>query len=180
MVGGSRCRMVGLVLVALAASTVVARSAGLTSDDYRYLSSTYGLTEQSDFLQSLTPSERTNLHDAISGMPTKNQQSDAVRDKLYAVYARECQSWAAAHGVGGCGPAKNAAAEPGKELADRVCNDCHRFGTRVAPSFYQLAQQRVWAASDVAVALQHPHRMIPPELSADQRSGIAAYINSLR
>ena len=168
-----------LASVVLLASTGIAVAAGLSPDDYRYLSSKFGVAQQGDVLSGLTAAEQSDLHRVISSMKN-SQEDDAVRDRLYAAHARECDAWGQAHGISGCGPAKDPAAEPGKEVADRICNDCHLFGTRMAPPFFRVAQQRTWDTDTVGRALQHSHDMVPINLPPEERAGLAAYINSFR
>jgi cytochrome c5 len=171
-----RLRLAAAVLVA---STGMALAAELTRDDDGYLASTFGLAPQGDVLSGLTPAEQSDFHKVISSM-TGSQRDDAVRDRLYAAHDRECDAWGQAHGLSGCGPAKDPAAQPGKDMADRICNDCHLFGTRLAPAFSHLAQQRDWDADAVGRALQHSHDMVPINLPPEERAGLAAYINSFR
>jgi cytochrome c5 len=174
-----RLRFAALVLCA-SATLASAVAAGLSADDDRYLRSTYGLGPESDVLTRMTPAERSRLHDLISSLKTVPAHRDAaVRKSLYDAYARECAAWAQDHAQP-CPPAKDAAAEPGKEIADRICNTCHLFGSGLAPSFFRLAGRQHWDASAVAGALQHSHDMVPINLPATERGQLAIYMNSFR
>jgi len=165
----------------LLASTGLARAAELTPEDSRYLLSEYGLARDSDVLTSMLPIERTRLHDLIYGLRNdRTRRDDAVRNQLYDAYTRECEAWAQEHSGEDCPPAKDRTVEPGKQIADRICNQCHLFGSGMAPSFFRLARQQPWDARSVASALQHSHDMVPITLADEERHGLAAYINSFR
>ena len=129
----------------------------------------------------MTPVERTRLHDLISGLrndPTR--RDDAVKSQLYDAYTRECDAWAPEHSGEACPPARDRTVEPGKQIADRSCNQCHLFGSGMAPPFAKLARQRKWDASSVGGALTHSHDMLPISLPDEERARLAAYINSFR
>ena len=153
----------------------------LTPNDYRYLLSGYGLARDSDVLTTMTPVERARLHDLIHGLRNDQaRQNDAVRSQLYVAYARECEAWAGAHSGQDCPPARDRTVEPGKQIADRICNQCHLFGGGMAPSFFSLARQRNWDASALAEALAQSHDMVPIALPEIERDRLAAYIDSFR
>jgi len=174
-------KAMGFAIALLLASTGLAMADELTPNDYRYLLSAFGLARDSDVLTTMTPVERTRLHDLVYGL--RNDQArrdDAVRSQLYNAYARECEAWALEHSGEDCPPARDKTVEPGKQIADRICNQCHLFGGGMAPSFFRLARQRNWRASDVAHALAHSHDMVPITLPDEERDRLAAYINSFR
>jgi hypothetical protein len=168
---------VALLLV----STSLATAAELTPDDYSYLLSEYGLARGSEVLTTMTPVERTRLHDLIYGLRRDQpRRDDAVRNQLYDAYTRECEAWAQDHSGEDCPPARDRTVEPGKQIADRICNQCHLFGSGMAPSFFKLARQRKWDAKSMASALGHSHDMVPVALPDVERDRLAAYINSFR
>lgn len=170
-----------LAVFILLASTGLVLAAEPTKDDYRLLQSDYGLARDSDVLAGLNQNERTRLHDLLHGLKRdKAGRDDAVRGLLYEAYARECDAWAQRHPGEACRPASDPAARPGKEIADRLCNECHLFGSGMAPSFFQVAKRRPWDADALAQALQHSHDMVPVTLPADERDKLAAYIKSFR
>ena len=172
---------VRLAIALLAASTGLAVAADLTQDDYRLLQSQYGLQRDNDVLARMSAGDRQRLHDLISGLSgAPARRDESVRNYLYESYTRECDAWSRDHGTGTCPPAKDPAIEPGKDVADRLCNECHLFGSGMAPSFRRLAQQRNWDGGTVANALGHSHDMVPITLPAEERDQLARYINSFR
>jgi hypothetical protein len=170
-----------LVAAFLIATTSLAMAAEPTEGDYRQLREDYGLARDGDVLGGLTPAERAALHEALRPVGRdRADRDDAVRRVLYEAYARECDAWAERHPGEACQPAADPAARPGKAIADRDCNQCHRFGSGMAPSFFQLAKRRVWSADALGLALRHSHDMVPVALPDDARETLAAYIGSLR
>jgi hypothetical protein len=177
----SKRQSMRLALVLLLASTGIAIAAELTTEDYGYLQSEFGLARNNDILGTMTPVERTRLHNLIHGLKSdRNLRDDEVKGQLYDTYMRECTAWAEAHRGEDCAPASDRTVEPGKQIADRICNLCHLFGSGMAPSFFRLAKQRAWDAKSVAGALGHSHDMVPIALPADDNDKLAAYINSFR
>ncbi len=177
----SKRKTTRFVIALVLASTGLAMAAELMPDDYRYLLSQYGLARDSDILTGMTQAERTSLHHLIYGLRNdRARRDDAVSNRLYDIYKRECEAWAMEHSGGDCPPAKDKTVEPGKQVADRFCNLCHLFGGGMAPSFFALARQRTWDAKSVASALGHSHVMVPITLPDEDRDRLAAYINSFR
>lgn len=170
-----------LAIALLVASTGFAIAAELTPADRHYLQSEYGLAGGSDVLSRMTAGERKRLHDLITGLRSDHaRRDDAVRSQLYDAYTRECQAWAQGHGGEDCPPTREKTAEPGKQIADRLCNQCHLFGSGMAPSFFKLAAKRHWDAGIVANALAHSHDMVPIALPDEERAKLAIYINSFK
>jgi hypothetical protein len=169
---------VALALVGVAA----AFADGLTPSDDQYLQKTLGLTAQSAPIAELTPNERNALHSAIDDLKTYPEGRDRqVRRYLSLVYPRECGRWAEAHpGQWQCSPATDATAQPGKEISDRICAECHLFGTDSAPSYWHMAHERDWNAHKVQHALRHSPSMVPIKLTDDMLDQLAAYINSFK
>ena len=165
----------------LLTSTGLALAADLTPTDYRYLQSEYGLARGSDVLTSMSPVEQTRLHNLIDRLRNDPaRRDDAVRRQLYDAYTQECGAWAIDHGGEDCPPPRDRAVEPGKRIADRICNQCHLFGSGMAPSFFKLARKKPWDAKSVASALGHSHDMVPITLPDDEGDSLAAYINSFK
>jgi len=174
-------KAMSFAIALLLASTGLAMADELTPNDYSYLLSGYGLGRDSDVLSTMTPRERARLHDLIHGLRNDQARRDeAVRSQLYIAYTRECEAWALAHSGEDCSPARDGTIEPGKQIADRICNQCHLFGGGMAPSFFRLARQRNWDARAVAEALAQSHDMVPIALPDIERDKLAAYINSFR
>lgn len=176
-----RLKTLPVLLLLFCASTALAMAAALTRDDDRYLQATYGIKPGNEVVADMTPAERAQLHDLIHGLrrdPTRREI--AVQHFLFDAYRRECDAWARDHQGEECRPAQDAAAAPGKEIADRICNLCHLFGSGMAPSFFRLAQRQEWDAAAIAAALAHSHDMVPISLPQEERDALARYINSLR
>lgn len=177
----SRQKTLRFAIALLLGSTGLAMAAELTPADYRYLLSEYGLAHDSDVLTGMTQAERTRLHGLIYDLRNdRTRRDDVVRNRLYDAYARECRAWAQGHNGEDCPPASDRTVEPGKQIADRICNQCHLFGSGMAPSFFSLARQKQWDANGVASALGHSHDMVPITLPDEERDRLAAYINSFR
>jgi len=154
---------------------------GLTAADYQYLQSAHGLTAQSAVIAELTPNEQAALHSAIDDLKTYPEGRDRqVRRYLSLVYGRECERWAASHPGQTCSPAPDPSVQPGKAISDRICAECHLFGTESAPSYRRMANQRDWDAHRVEHALHHSPGMVPIRLTQEQLDALAAYINSLK
>ena len=173
------------IAVAVALATLIAAGAafaeGLTPDDYKYLQTTLGLTPQSAVIAELTPNEQNALHSAIDDLKTYPAgQSRQVRRYLTLVYKRECKRWAVARSGENCSPAADPAVQPGKAISDKLCAECHLFGTETAPSFYQMANKKEWNAHKVQHALRHSPNMVPLKLTPDMLDQLAAYINSFK
>ncbi|HTZ35895.1 MAG TPA: hypothetical protein VMB84_07705 [Stellaceae bacterium] len=154
---------------------------GLTPSDYQYLQRMFGLTAQSGPIADLTPNESQALHSAIDDLKTYPEGRDRqVRRYLTLVYPRECKRWVEAHpGDAPCSPPADPAAAPGKAASDRLCAECHLFGSSTAPAFREMAQQREWNAHKVGHALRHNHDLLL-RLSEPQLDALAVYINSLK
>jgi len=103
-----------------------------------------------------------------------------VRRYLTLVYKRECKRWAVARSGENCSPAADPAVQPGKAISDKLCAECHLFGTETAPSFYQMANKKEWNAHKVQHALRHSPNMVPLKLTPDMLDQLAAYINSFK
>jgi hypothetical protein len=163
----------------LAAKSALAQ--GLSEQDLSYLKSRFGLTPGSGVIAELTANEQNALHSAIDDLKTYPEARDRqVRSYLHLVYGRECKRWAREHPGEPCSPAPDPAARPGKALSDRICADCHLFGSATAPSFFTMAQRRVYDAHKVSHALRHSPGMVPIKLTPEQLEQLAIYINSLR
>jgi hypothetical protein len=179
LLSGRKTKRIAIAL--LLASTGLAMADELTTDDHRYLQSEYGLTRDSDVFTRMTPIERTGLHELINGLRNDRARRDgAVKNWLYDAYTRECMAWAHEHSGEDCPRASDRTVEPGKQIADRICNVCHLFGSGLAPSFFRLAKQTEWDAKSVENALAHSHDMVPIALPDQERDRLAAYINSFR
>lgn len=76
----------------------------------------------------------------------------------------------------------------GRDLAQRVCAECHAVGTRdvrspnpEAPSFTAVASTPGMTAMALNVFFQTPHRAMPNlMLKTDQKNDIIAYVMSLK
>lgn len=170
-----------LAAAILLASSGLVLAAEPTKDDYRSLQSDYGLARSSDVLAGMSADERARLHDLLHNLRGDTAgRDDAVRSLLYEAHARECDTWARQHPGEPCRPADDAAVRPGQRIADRLCNECHLFGSGMAPSFFRIAKRRHWDADALAQALRHSHDMVPVTLPADERDELAAYIASFR
>jgi hypothetical protein len=154
---------------------------GLTQSDYKYLQTVHGLTAQSAAIAELSPNEQQALHSAIDDLKTYPEGRDRqVRRYLTLVYPRECKRWAEAHPGQNCSPAADPAVQPGKDVSDRICAECHLFGTTSAPSYFHMAHERDWNAHKVEHALRHSPDMVPIKLSPEMLDQLAAYINSFK
>ena len=154
---------------------------GLAPSDYQYLQKTFDLTAQSASIAELTPNEQQALHSAIDDLKTYPEGRDRqVRRYLSLVYPRECKRWAEAHPGQQCSPAADPAAQPGKEISDRLCAECHLFGTVTAPNYRHMANERDWNAHKVEHALRHSPDMVPLKLTQEMLDQLAAYINSFK
>lgn len=172
--------LAAIVLAALAGPGA-ALADGLTPDDYKYLETTHGLTAQSAAIAELTANEQQSLHSAIFDLRSYPEGRDRqVRRYLSLAYGRECKRWAAAHPDQPCSPAADPAIQPGKEISDRICADCHLFGSVTAPSYRKMANERDWNAHKVEHALHHSPDMVPLRLTQDMLDKLAAYINSFK
>jgi hypothetical protein len=158
-----------------------ARADGLTAGDVKYLQTTLGLTPQSPVIAELTPNEQQSLHSAIDDLKTYPAgQARQVRRYLTLVYGRECKRWAEAHPGQTCSPAADPTIQPGKEISDKYCAECHLFGTETAPSYWKMAHERDWNSHKVEHALRHSPDMVPLKLTPEMLDQLAAYINSFK
>ena len=168
------------VLAALVV-THVALADGLTAADYKYLQATLGLTPQSAVIAELTPNEQQALHSAIDELKTYPEgQARQVRRYLALAYRRECKRWAEAHPGQDCSPAADPAVAPGKQLSDKLCAECHLFGTETAPPYRKMAAEKDWNSHKVEHALRHSTSMVPLKLTPEMLDELAAYINSFK
>jgi hypothetical protein len=180
--------MMSPIKLALAAALAMlvgagpARAEGLTPEDFKYLQATHGLTLQSSVIADLTPNEQNALHSAIFDLRTYPEGRDRqVRRYLTLVYGRECKRWVEAHPGGApCSPAADPAVQPGKAISDRICAECHLFGTDRSPSYRQMASEKDWNAHKVEHALRHSPSMVPIKLTPGMLDQLAAYINSFK
>jgi cytochrome c5 len=169
-----------LGLALLCAGTAFA--AALTSADYQYLKSEFGIQEGDEILANMSSSDAQGLHNLINDPAWKDYKGvrhDNIADRLFSIHMRECQTWAQSHPGQECPPVADKKAEPGHQLANRECSACHLFGTTAAPSFYKLAKQGGWGEQKLAAALKQGHQMSPMTLQPDQVKDLAAYIQSL-
>jgi hypothetical protein len=170
--------------VAVAALMAVAGAAfadSLTPEDYQYLQATHGLTAQSAVIAELTPNEQNALHSAIFDLRTYPEGRDRqVRRYLSLSYGRECKRWAEVHPGQNCSPPADPSVQPGKAISDRICADCHLFGTESAASFRKMANQKTWDPHKVEHALHHNPGMVPIRLTPEQLDALAVYINSFK
>ena len=174
-------KLVAAVALATLFGSSIAVAQGLTPNDYKYLQATHGLAAQSPVIAELTPNEQQALHSAIDDLKTYPEGRDRqVRRYLWLVYGRECKRWVAAHPGQQCAPAANPSIQPGKEISDRNCAECHLFGTVTAPSFRKMAGEREWNSHKVEHALRHSPDMVPLKLTPDMLDKLAAYINSFK
>jgi hypothetical protein len=159
-----------------------ASTQGLTPEDFKYLQATHGLTAQSPVIADLTPNERDALHSAIFDLRTYPEGRDRqVRRYLTLVYGRECKRWVEANPGGApCRPATDPAIQPGKAISDRICAECHLFGSDRSPSYFQMASEKDWNAHKVEHALRHSTTMVPIKLTPEMLDQLAAYINSFK
>jgi hypothetical protein len=163
----------------LAAGPAVAD--GLTAEDYKYLLDTNGLTPQSAVIAELTPNEQNALHSAIFDLKSYPEGQDRqVRRYLSLAYGRECKRWAEKHPGENCSPAADPSIQPGKAISDRICADCHLFGTQSAASFRKMASAKTWDPHKVEHALHHSANMVPIVLTPEQLDALVAYINSFK
>jgi hypothetical protein len=167
--------------LALLLGSATAFADGLTADDYQYLQTNLGLTAKSAAIAELTPNEQNALHSAIFDLRSYPEGQDRqVRSYLSLAYGRECKRWAEKNPGQNCSPAADPAIQPGKAISDRVCADCHLFGTQSAASFRKMATQKTWDPHKVEHALHHNSGMVPIRLTAEQLDALAAYINSFK
>jgi Cytochrome C oxidase, cbb3-type, subunit III len=167
--------------LALLLGSATAFADGLTADDYQYLQTNLGLTAKSAVIVELTPNEQNALHSAIFDLRSYPEGQDRqVRSYLSLAYGRECKRWAEKNPGQNCSPAADPAIQPGKAISDRVCADCHLFGTQSAASFRKMANQKTWDPHKVEHALHHNPGMVPIRLTAAQLDALAAYINAFK
>lgn len=177
----SRTRLAAVVAGAIALAAGVAWAQTLGAGDFTYLQKTYGLVPQSAVIAELTPNERRALHSAIDDLKSYPAGRDReVQCYLSLVYGRECKRWAETHPDAECSPLADPALEPGKEISDRICAECHLFGTDTAPSFRRMAEERGWNQHKVEHALHHSPDMVPVKLTPEMLRRLAAYINSFK
>jgi len=169
-----------LAFAVLLLGSGVARADSLTDADFAYLETLLGLTPQSAVIAELTANEQQALHSAIDDLKAYPDSRDRqVRRYLALVYPRECKRWAEAHPDQKCSPAADPAAQPGKEISDRICTSCHLFGTD-GQSFWAMAHERDWDPHKVEHALRHTPGMVPLKLTPEMLDKLAAYINSFK
>jgi hypothetical protein len=169
-----------IALAILILGSGIARADGLTADDFTYLQTLLGLTSQSAPIAELTANEQQALHSAINDLKLYPESRDRqVRRYLALVYPRECKRWAAAHPDQKCSPAVDPAAQPGKEISDRICASCHLFGSD-GRSFWDMAHERDWDPHKVEHALRHTPSMVPLKLTPEMLDRLASYINSFK
>jgi hypothetical protein len=170
-----------LLVIALALCGSCAAGEVLNAEDLRYLQTTLGLTQQSAVIAELTPNEQAALHSAIDDLKRfPDRRERQVRNYLSWVYETECGRWARRHPGEPCSPAADPSVQPGKAISDRICAQCHLFGSDTAASFHAMANQRDWNAHKVSHALRHSPDMVPIKLTPEMLDQLAAYINSLR
>jgi len=176
-----RLRMAAVAAAVAVAFSAIAYAEGLTAEDFAYLQKTYGVTSQSGAIAELTPNEQRALHSAIDDIKSYPEARDReVQRYLWLVYGRECKHWAEAHADHECSPVANSELEPGKEISDRICAECHLFGTDTAPSYHRMANERDWDQHKVEHALHHTPAMVPVTLTPEMLRRLAAYINSFK
>lgn len=169
------------VAIAVELTGPAAAADPLTAQDLAYLHSSYGLTPKSAVIAELTPNEQAALHSAIDDLKRFPDRRDRqVRGYLSWVYETECGRWARHHAGEPCSPAADANVQPGKAISDRICAECHLFGTDSAASFHAIANQHDWNAHKVSHALLHNPDMVPIKLTPEMLDQLAAYINSLK
>lgn len=168
------------LLMLLAAGSAFA--ADLTADDYVYLKAHWGLERDGYVAKTFSGEEQAELHELINDPLYKDYPStieNQVADYLFQI--ESCFTWVESHSSSQpCPQAANAAALPGKRVADRSCNPCHLTGTADAPSFFKLAQQGGWTEQRLAEAAASGHRMSPITLSKSEFHDLADYIASLK
>lgn len=176
------CAAAAALLLAAPAAFGQTVGQGLTPSDLQYLQRAQGLQPQSPVITELTPNEQNALHSAIDDLKTYPEGQDRqVRRYLALVYPRECKRWREANPGGPpCSPAADPALQPGKAISDRICAECHLFGTSGAASYRQMAAKRDWNAHKVQHALRHSPTMVPIKLTPDMLDQLAAYINSFK
>src|SRR5271169_1286405 len=98
------------IIAALTLGSGIAFAEGLTAQDFQYLQSAHGVTQQSAVIVELTPNEQQALHSAIDDLKTYPEGRDRqVRRYLWLVYGRECRRWAIGHSGQNCSPAADPA-----------------------------------------------------------------------
>lgn len=91
-------KLAAIAVALLLIAPGVAKADALTADDYKYLQSVHGLTQQSAVVAELTPNEQQALHSAIDDLKTYPEGRDRqVRRYLALVYSRECKRWVEKH-----------------------------------------------------------------------------------
>ena len=178
--------MARAVILAVAAAIMaasVALAATLSESDNRYLRDEFGAAVGGDLIKDLSADERARLHEIINDPYLKSYpyaRDHNVADFLFGVYMRGCSVWALSHTGPECPPASDAAAEPGKEIADRQCNACHLVGTMDAPSFFKLARAGKPNEQELIATLDHGHMMSRINLQPAQIGELLTYIHSLK
>ncbi len=176
-----RATILAVAAVIMAAS--VALAATLSESDNRYLRDEFGSAVGGDMIKDLSADEQARLHAIINDPSFKaypQSQAYNVGNFLFGVYMRKCGVWALSHTGSDCPPAADAAAEPGKEIADRQCNACHLVGTMDAPSFLKLARAGKLNEQELTATLEHGHMMSRINLQPAQIGELIAYIHSLK
>ncbi len=177
----ARALILAVAAAIMAASAALA--ATLSESDNRYLRDEFGSAVGGDMIKDLSADERARLHEIINDPFFKSYpQSQAYNagNFLFGIYMRRCSVWALSHTGPECPPASDAAAEPGKEIADRQCNACHLVGTMDAPSFFKLEKEGKVNEQELSAALDHGHMMSRINLSPAQIGELLTYIHSLK
>jgi len=155
----------------------------LTDSDANFLSDQFGIKRGDDFAKRLTARDRSKLHGAISARGRGEHplvRNAIIANQLVSIYRHQCAEWARRHSSPVCPPASDARVQRGKEIADRVCNECHLFGTGDAPAFFNFARNADLTGQRVAAIGKHDPRMSDIHLSAEEIREIVTYINSLK
>jgi hypothetical protein len=157
-------------------------AADLTTADFQYLTQLTGMGATAQLLADMNDDEKAKLHDLINEPTTQrlSQRNTLVLAYLRDIYTRECSDWVKAHMTPSCPPGRNPDVQPGKEVADRSCHDCHLLGTFEAPSFHKMAAAGVPTNDQLRDALAAGHRMSPRPLSDRDLADLQAYIASLK
>lgn len=155
----------------------------LTDLDVEFLDDRFGVKKADDFANRLTAKDRSKLHDAITARGRAEHplvRNAIVANQLVAIYRRQCAEWARRHSSPACPPASDDRVQAGKEIADRLCNECHLFGTGDAPAFFGFARNMDLTEQRVAAIGRHDPRMSDIHLSAEEVREVVTYINSLK